>query len=123
MSSMTMGTGGDRLTDFTVRIVGECSPPLKGEFMKKHGEETAIQTGYWNNLSQSLGRQAHVFDDEDALILLKAALEREGSQAAFANRVGVHRSYISMVLNGRQDMSHANAIVKALGLRKVYVVK
>jgi hypothetical protein len=35
----------------------------------------------------------------------------------------VHRSYISMVLNGRQDMSHANAIVKALGLRKVYVVK
>jgi hypothetical protein len=91
--------------------------------MKKHGEETVKKTGYWNDLSQNLGKQAHVFDDDDALILLKAALEREGSQAAFANRVGVHRSYISMVLNGRQDMSHANAIVKALGLRKVYIAK
>jgi hypothetical protein len=91
--------------------------------MKKRAEETAKKTGYWNDLSQNLGKQAHVFDDDDALILLKAALEREGSQAAFANRVGVHRSYISMVLNGRQDMSHANAIVKALGLRKVYIAK
>ena len=91
--------------------------------MKKSAEETAKKTGYWNDLSQNLGKQAHVFDDDDALILLKAALEREGSQAAFANRVGVHRSYISMVLNGRQDMSHANAIVKALGLRKVYIAK
>jgi hypothetical protein len=91
--------------------------------MKKHGEETAKKTGYWNDLSQNLGKQAHVFDDDDALILLKAALEREGSQAAFANRVGVHRSYISMVLNGRQDMSHANAIVRALGLRRVYIAK
>jgi transcriptional regulator with XRE-family HTH domain len=91
--------------------------------MKKYGEETVQKNGYWANLSQKLGRQAHVFDDEDALVLLKAALERDGSQAAFANRVGVHRSYISMVLNGRQDMSHANAIVKALGLRKVYVAK
>jgi Helix-turn-helix len=91
--------------------------------MKKRDEETSKKIGYWNNLTHNLGRQAHVFDDDDALILLKAALEREGSQAAFANRVGVHRSYISMVLNGKQDMSHANAIVKALGLRKVYVVK
>ena len=91
--------------------------------MKKRAEETAKKTGYWNDLSQNLGKQAHVFDDDDALILLKAALEREGSQAAFANRVGMHRSYISMVLNGRQDMSHANAIVKALGLRKVYIAK
>lgn len=91
--------------------------------MKKRDEETFKKIGYWNNLTHDLGRQAHVFDDDDALILLKAALEREGSQAAFANRIGVHRSYISMVLNGKQDMSHANAIVKALGLRKVYVVK
>jgi hypothetical protein len=91
--------------------------------MKKRDKETSKKIGYWNNLTHNLGRQAHVFDDDDALILLKAALEREGSQAAFANRVGVHRSYISMVLNDKQDMSHANAIVKALGLRKVYVVK
>jgi len=69
-----------------------------------------------------LGRQARVFDDHDALILLKAALEREGSQAAFADRHGVHRSYISKVLNGRH-VSDAKAIVRALGLRRVYVAE
>jgi hypothetical protein len=86
--------------------------------MKRPSGETSEKTGYWTSLSEDLGRQAHVFDDNDALILLKAALEREGSQAAFADRIGVHRSYISKVLNGRHDVSHANAIVKALRLRR-----
>ena len=91
--------------------------------MKRHSEKTSEKTGYWISLSENLGRRAHVFDDSDALILLKAALEREGSQAAFADRIGVHRSYISKVLNGRHDVSHANAIVKALRLRRVYVAE
>ena len=91
--------------------------------MKRHSEKTSEKTGYWISLSENLGRQAHVLDDDDALILLKAVLEREGSQAAFADRIGVHRSYISKVLNGRHDVSHANAIVKALRLRRVYVAE
>jgi len=90
--------------------------------MKKHGGTTSEKTGHWVGLSKRLGRRARVFDDHDALILLKAALEREGSQAAFADRHGVHRTYISKVLNGRQ-VSHANAIVKALGLRVVFVAE
>jgi Helix-turn-helix len=85
--------------------------------------ERTEKTGYWISLSENLGRQAHVLDEDDALIFLKAVLEREGSQAAFADRIGVHRSYISMVLNGRHSVSHANAIVKALGLRRVYVAE
>jgi hypothetical protein len=90
--------------------------------MKRRGGKTSGRTGHWNSLSQNLGRQARVFDDHDALILLKAALEREGSQAAFADRHGVHRSYISKVLNGRH-VSDAKAIVRALGLRRVYVAE
>lgn len=90
--------------------------------MKRHSGKTSEKLRYGASLSKNLGRRARVFDDDDALILLKVALEREGSQAAFANRHGIHRTYISKVLNGRQ-VSHANAIVKALGLRRVYVVK
>lgn len=90
--------------------------------MKGHGGNTSEKTGHWISLSKHLGRRARVFDDDDALILLKAALEREGSQAAFADRHGVHRTYISKVLNGRH-VSHASAVVKALGLRIVYVAE
>jgi len=89
--------------------------------MKKHRGKPYEKTGYWTSLC--LGRTAHVLDDNDALILLKAALERDGSHAAFANRHGVHRTYISKVLNGRHPVGHANAIVKALGLRRVYVAE
>jgi len=91
--------------------------------MKMRRGKPSEETGYWSNLSESLGRPAHVLDDNDALILLKAALERDGSHAAFANRHGVHRTYISKVLNGGHPVGHANAIVKALGLRRVYVAE
>jgi len=78
--------------------------------------------GYWVRRSKNLGgRRARVFNDNEALILLKAAIEGEGSQAAFADRIGIHRSYISTVLNGRAPVTEA--ITKALGLFKVYVVK
>jgi hypothetical protein len=75
--------------------------------------------GYWTRRSKKLGRQDLVFDEDEALILLKAAIEREGSSAAFAEHYGVTRSYISHVLTGRYPV--AAAITKALGLRKVYV--
>jgi hypothetical protein len=74
---------------------------------------------HWTNRSKDLGRLERVFDDDEALILLKAAIEREGSSIAFAERYGVHRSSISHVLSGRHPVG--NALVKALGLRKVYV--
>jgi hypothetical protein len=77
--------------------------------------------GYWTDRSKKLGRQEHVFEEDEVLILLKAVIEREGSSIAFAEHYGVNRSYVSHVLNGRFPVAEAKAIIKALGLRKVYV--
>ena len=73
------------------------------------------------DLSNGLGRNALVFDEGDVVHLLRAAVEREGSQFAFADRYGVDRAYISTVLNGRRRVS--GSLAKALGLRRVYVVE
>lgn len=73
------------------------------------------------DLSNGLGRNALVFDEDDVVHLLRAAVEREGSQIAFADRCGVDRAYISTVLNGRRRVS--GSLAKALGLRRVYVVE
>jgi hypothetical protein len=73
------------------------------------------------DLSSGLGRNALVFDESDVVHLLRAAVEREGSQVAFADRYGVDRAYVSTVLNGRRRVS--GSLAKALGLRKAYVVE
>jgi hypothetical protein len=73
------------------------------------------------DLSNGLGRNALVFDEGDVVHLLRAAVEREGSQFAFADRYGVDRAYISTVLNGRRRVS--GSLARALGLRRVYVVE
>lgn len=73
------------------------------------------------DLSNGLGRNALVFDEDDVVHLLRAAVEREGSQIAFADRYGVDRAYISTVLNGRRRVS--GSLARALGLRRVYVVE
>jgi DNA-binding transcriptional regulator YdaS (Cro superfamily) len=49
---------------------------------------------------------------------MRAAVEREGNQTAFARRYGVERSGLNMILKGKRPVT--NAVVKALGLRKVY---
>jgi hypothetical protein len=61
-----------------------------------------------------------VLNDDDVLRLLRAAVEREGSQAAFAKRYGVDRAHVNSALNGKRGVSAT--LVKALGLRKVYVI-
>ncbi len=62
-----------------------------------------------------------MLNDDEAFDLLKAAVEREGSQAAFAKRFDVNRSELSSILNGRRRISAS--LAKALGLRKVYVAE
>ena len=52
------------------------------------------------------------------VLLLKAAIEQEGSISALAKPHGIQRSYLSHVLNGKRPVS--GPLVKALGLRKVY---
>lgn len=62
-----------------------------------------------------------MFDDDDVRLFLKAAVEREGSQVAFARRHGLERTSLNMVLNGKRPVSEK--IIKALGLRKVYTAQ
>jgi hypothetical protein len=66
-----------------------------------------------------LGSHLLVFNDDEVIQLLRAAVEREGNQGAFARRHGVERSGLNMILNGKRPVT--SAVVKALGgLRKVY---
>jgi hypothetical protein len=72
-------------------------------------------------LSSGLGRHTLVFENDDVTQLLRAAIEREGSQAAFAKRHGINRTYLNMVLSGKRPVT--DAVAEVLGLRKVYVPK
>lgn len=72
-------------------------------------------------IPSELGLHALVFDQDDVARLLRAAVEREGSQSAFAKRHGVDRVLVNMILNGKRPVS--DTIAKALGLRKVYIVE
>ena len=66
-----------------------------------------------------LGRHALTFDDDEVVQLLRAAVEREGSQVAFAGRHGLDRVHLNMILKGKRSVTEK--ITKTLGLRKVYV--
>ena len=80
----------------------------------KHRKENAELLAESN-----LGRNAHIFENADIIRLLGAAIEREGSITAFAKRHGLHRTDVNNILNGRRPVT--SSLVKALGLRKVYV--
>ena len=61
-----------------------------------------------------------VLDDDDVVHLLRAAVKRGGSQAAFAKRYGLDRGTMNLILNGKTLVSVT--VLKAFGLRKVYVI-
>jgi hypothetical protein len=68
-----------------------------------------------------LGRHGLMFDEDEVIQLLRAAVEREGGQVAFARRHGLERTYVNMALHGRARIR--DALAKALGLRKAYVAE
>ena len=72
-------------------------------------------------IPSGLGFDAHVFDEDDVVHLLRAAVEREGGQSAFAKRHGINRTYVNMILNGKRSVG--KFVAKALRLRKVYIPK
>jgi hypothetical protein len=72
-------------------------------------------------LSGGLGSVEFVFNDDDIVRLLRAAIEDEGGQVAFAKHHGVNRTYLNMVLNRRRPVG--DSIAEALGLRKTYKAK
>ena len=72
-------------------------------------------------LSSGLGRRVLAFDDDEVLVLLRAAIQREGGQVAFAKHHRVNRTYLNMVLSGKRPMG--DAVAKTLGLHRVYVTR
>ena len=59
------------------------------------------------------------FDDDEVIQLLRAAIDREGNQTAYARRHGLERSGLNMILRRKRPVS--DAVMKSLGLRKAYV--
>ena len=81
--------------------------------------ENALKAEISTLLARSnLGSQMLVLDDKDIVLLLKAAIEREGSISAFARRHGLNRILLTQVVNRKRPVS--SPLVKALGLRRVY---
>jgi hypothetical protein len=72
-------------------------------------------------LSGSLGSVEFVFNDDAIIHLLRAAIEREGSQVAFAKHHRINRTYLNMVLSGKRPVG--DAVAEAVGLHKVYAVE
>jgi hypothetical protein len=72
-------------------------------------------------LAGEIGRQAVIFDDNDVIRLLRAAVEREGSQTAFAKRHGIERTRINAILSGKRPITES--VANALGLRRTYTAK
>jgi hypothetical protein len=68
--------------------------------------------------TESFGRPAMILDVDNVIRLLRAMVELESGQSAFARRHGIKRSGLNVILNGKRPVTAA--VVKALGLRKVY---
>jgi transcriptional regulator with XRE-family HTH domain len=62
-----------------------------------------------------------LLDKKDVVRLLRATVKSAESQSDFAQRMGVERSHLNSVLNGKRPLSPS--IIKALNLRIVYVPK
>jgi hypothetical protein len=60
-------------------------------------------------------------EEHDAVALLRAAVEREGGQTAFARRHRIDRGTLNRILKGARRLPGSYA--KVLRLRKVYVVE
>jgi DNA-binding phage protein len=72
-----------------------------------------------SGLASKTGRLAVVFEEDDLVCLLRAAVEREGGQTAFAKRHKVDRSRVNRVLS--RQLRASEAIAKAVGLRRAYI--
>ena len=67
------------------------------------------------------GRPGTIFDEEDVIRLLQVAIEKDGSQSAWARRCRIERPSVNAMLSGRIPVSRS--VADALGLRRVYTVK
>ena len=67
------------------------------------------------------GRPSIILDEEDVIRLLRVAVERDGSQAAWARRHSTDRPNVNAMLSGRIPVS--KIVADALGLRRTFTPK
>jgi DNA-binding phage protein len=72
-------------------------------------------------MAKSRRHRRIIFDQDDLYRMLRAAVEREGGQTAFAKRDHIDRSRLNKIL--KRKKRPGDAVAKALGLHKVYVAK
>jgi DNA-binding phage protein len=70
---------------------------------------------------RKLGIHSLIFDDDEVIQLLRAAIEREGTQDTFAKRYGIDRTHLNQILSRKKSVN--KAVESALGLRRVYAPK
>jgi hypothetical protein len=70
------------------------------------------------SIAGDLGTQARVFNDNEVRQLLRAAVQRAGTQVAFAKRHGLDHTHLNQVLKGKSGVS--GSVLKCLGLRIAY---
>jgi hypothetical protein len=71
----------------------------------------------------NVGSHALILDDQDVVLLLRAAIELEGNQVIFAKRHSLERTHLNAILNGRRLPSGSSRIMNVLGLRRVYALQ
>jgi len=79
------------------------------------------QTKSLTAVSRNLGFHARVFDNDDIIRLLEAAVESEGSQSAFAKHHGINRTYLNMIVKRKKPVG--DSVAGAVGLRRVYIAQ
>jgi hypothetical protein len=68
------------------------------------------------------GRHAVIFDELEAIELLRTAVDHERGQSEFAGRHSFYRVQVNRLLKGRK-VNVTNPIAKALGLWKLFVAE
>jgi hypothetical protein len=67
------------------------------------------------------GRPGIILDEEDVIRLLRVAIKKDGSQAAWARRTRLERPSVNAMLAGRIPVS--KSVADALGLRRTFTAK
>ena len=94
---------------------GQKSECASGEARNRRG------LGPLSMAKRKLGRRLLIFNDREVIELLRAAIERVGSQDAFAKRHGIDRTNLNQILSGKKSVN--TAVMRALQIRKVYAPK
>jgi DNA-binding phage protein len=59
-------------------------------------------------------------DDEDVIKILRAEVERAGSQLAFAKKTGLNRNNVNRMLSGKKPLT--KSVIRTLKLRRVFIL-